>query len=274
MSSRVIAGAMLAAVLTIPARAAQTSSSNLGALLEAAATYLEDYERRSNAVVSLETYSQRVQRGSNRTFRALKSDMLVLSVADRGWLGFRDVFEVDGRPVRDHDERLFKLFLKPSADALEQARKIVDESARFNIGEVTRNINIPTMALAFLKRGYQPRSTFSDKGVETVAGVRARVVEFKEQATPRVITTPDGAAAQGRFWIDPESGRVVRTELMVAGTVYLLITVEYAPQPRLDNLWLPVSMREMYRRGGELTEGRASYSEFRSFKVDVNTIIR
>jgi hypothetical protein len=130
------------------------------------------------------------------------------------------------------------------------------------------------MALTFLKRAYQPRSSFTDKGIETIAGIRARVVEFREKASPRVITTPDGAAAQGRFWIDPESGRIVRSELMMAGTVYLVITVKYAPQTRLDNLWLPVTMREVYRRAGELTEGRASYSDFRSFKVDVKTIIR
>jgi hypothetical protein len=269
----VIAGGTLAAALSISARA-QTPSSDLHAVLAAAAAYLEEYERRSGAVVSLETYTQNLQSGDTREVRVLKSDMLVLSVGGSGWLGFRDVFEVDGRPVRDHEERLFKLFLKPSADSLDQARKILDESARFNIGKVTRNINVPTMALTFLKRAYQPRSSFTDKGIETIAGIRARVVEFREKASPRVITTPDGAAAQGRFWIDPESGRIVRSELMMAGTVYLVITVKYAPQTRLDNLWLPVTMREVYRRAGELTEGRASYSDFRSFKVDVKTIIR
>lgn len=29
-----------------------------------------------------------------------------------------------------------------------------------------------------------------------------------------------------------------------------------------------------YRRGGELTEGRATYSDFRKFNVDVSTIIK
>jgi outer membrane lipoprotein-sorting protein len=268
------AGVLIVAVRTASPFAQAQTPPQLADLLAEVARYLEEYEQQSGAVVSLETYVQNAQRGSDRRVRHLKSDMLVLSVGTYGWLGFRDVFEVDGRAVRDHEERLYTLFLKPSADSLEQARKILDESARFNVGQVTRNINIPTMALTFLKRTYQPRSRFADKGIETVDGVRTRVIEFSEQASPRVISTPDGSAARGRVWVDPEQGRVVRTELMLAGAVNLLITVTYAPQDRLDGLWVPVSMRESYRRGGELTEGRATYSNFRKFNVDVSTIIK
>jgi hypothetical protein len=268
------AGVLMAGARSASPFAQSQTPPELVDLLSSVATYLEEYEKQSGAVVSLETYVQNAQRGSERAVRHLKSDMLVLSVGTYGWLGFRDVFEVDGRAVRDHEERLCKLFLKPSPDSLEQARKILDESARFNVGEVTRNINIPTMALTFLKRNYQPRSRFADKGVETVDGMQTRVIEFSEQASPRVISTPDGSAARGRVWIDPGNGRVVRTELMLSGAVQLMITVNYAPQPRLDNLWVPVSMRESYRRGGELTEGRATYLNFRKFNVDVSTIIK
>ena len=269
-----LAGVLTAAAASAHSFAQSQTPPELAGLLSSVAAYLEDYEQRSGAVVSLETYIQNAQRGSDRAVRHLKSDMLVLSVGTAGWLGFRDVFEVDGRPVRDHDERLYKLFLNPSPDALAQAKKILDEGARFNVGQVTRNINVPTMALTFLKESYQHRSRFADKGVETVDGVRTRVIEFSEQASPRVISTPDGSAARGRVWIDPEQGRVVRTELMLSGAVHLMITVTYAPQDRLDGLWVPVSMRESYRRGGELTEGRATYSNFRRFNVDVSTIIK
>jgi hypothetical protein len=276
MKSRIIRVSIAGLVVSLAAAATANTQTpaELAPLLSAAADYLAEYEQRSGAVVSLETYRQNVERGSNRTARLLKSDMLVLSVGSTGWLGFRDVFEVDGRPVRDHEERLYKLFLNPPADALAQARNILAESARYNIGQVTRNINIPTMALTYLKRENQTRSRFTDRGVETIEGIRTRVVSFTERALPRVITTSDGAPAIGRFWIDPEQGRVVKTELTLSGLVYLVITVTYAPQARLDNLWLPVSMREMYKRAGELTEGRATYSDFRRFNVDVSTIIR
>ena len=271
----VSAGVVLAVAISAYA-GAQTQTPELSALLSSVGNYLAEYEQRCGAVVSLEIYSQHVQRGTSRAYRHLKSDMLVLSIGEAGWLGFRDVFEVDGRPVRDHDERLFKLFLKPSPDSVAQARTILDEGARFNIGPVTRNINIPTMALTFLRRDHQPRSRFIDKGIEVVDGVRTRVIEFREQASPRTITTADGSPAVGRVWIDPEQGRIVRTELMFSGKVYVVITVSYAAQARLDGLWLPVTMREVYRRSGsgDLIEGQATYSNFRRFNVDVSTIVK
>jgi hypothetical protein len=264
---------VLIAGLSVPI-GAQSRTGDLSALLSSVAKYLAEYEQRCGAVVSLETYNQQFQNGSSRQYRQLKSDMLVLSVGEAGWVGFRDVFEVDGRTVRDHDERLFTLFLKPSSDSLGQARKILDESARFNIGRVTRNVNIPMMALTYFKADHQSRSKFTDKGTDVVDGVRTRVIEFREQALPRVINTTDGAAAMGRAWIEPETGRVVKTVLMLTGAVEVSITVTYAPQTRLDDLWLPQSMREIYRRSGEVTEGRASYSNFRKFNVDVTTIIK
>jgi hypothetical protein len=64
-------------------------------------------------------------------------------------LPFRDVFERDGKQVRDRQERLAALFLKGSSrSAFEQARAIMDEGARYNIGNVARNINMPTLAAA------------------------------------------------------------------------------------------------------------------------------
>jgi hypothetical protein len=277
MNFCVLSGVTGAVVLTAALSmhtSAQSKTDELSALLSSVAKYLAEYEQRCGAVVSLETYNQQVHSGSSRQARQLKSDLLVLSIGEAGWLGFRDVFEVDGRAVRDHDERLFALFLKPSSDSLAQGRKILDESSRFNIGRITRNVNIPTMALTFFKGDHQSRSKFTDKGTDVVDGLRTRVIEFREQALPRVISTSDGSAAMGRAWIDPESGRVVKTILMLTGAVEVNITVTYAPQARLDDLWLPQSMRESYRRAGELTEGRASYSNFRKFNVDVSTIIK
>ena len=45
----------------------------------------------------------------------LRSDLLLVKTeADEGWVSFRDVYDVDGAPVRDRDDRLKKLFLEPS----------------------------------------------------------------------------------------------------------------------------------------------------------------
>ena len=58
----------------------------------------------------------------------LVSDFLLVQVPGEGWLPFRDVFERDGKQVRDRQERLAALFLKGSSrSAFAQARAIMDE---------------------------------------------------------------------------------------------------------------------------------------------------
>ena len=112
----------------------------------------------------------------------LVSDFLLVEVKGEGWLPFRDVFERDGRPVRDREERLATIFLKGGRDAFEQARAIMDEGARYNIGNINRNINMPTLPLAFLTERHRHRFEFklgkrddADPGVE---------IEFRETARP------------------------------------------------------------------------------------------
>lgn len=173
--------------------------SSVSSLLAVAGAYMADYERQCSAIVALEKYEQVVHQPTPsealdrdmflvtdpKVSRRLRSDVLVLNLGDVGWIGFRDVFEVDGLAVRDHDERLRKLFLSPSPDLLDRAKQIVQESARFNVGGVIRTINLPTLALTFLRKSRHQMSEFAVRGTETVAGVRVHVLEFVERAATR-----------------------------------------------------------------------------------------
>ena len=90
-----------------------------------------------------------------------KSDLLLVKLGDENcWMQFRDVFEVDRKPVRDRDQRLYKLFVDAKADARAQAETIQQESSRYNLGPLMRTINIPIMALLFFERSVQPRIKF------------------------------------------------------------------------------------------------------------------
>src|SRR5947207_1163735 len=139
------------------------------ALLQRAASYVSDFEARFSNVVAEEHYVQRAPSTARSTssmpslvHRELKSDVLFVKVpGDDTWVPFRDVFEVDGRPVRDRQERLTALFLQPSAVAIDRAKQIANESARYNIGAVFRTINMPVLALEVLRAENQPRFTFS-----------------------------------------------------------------------------------------------------------------
>jgi hypothetical protein len=261
-----------AMAIAIPRVAAQRETTVLS-VLDAAAAYLDAYDQRFSAVVSEEHYEQ-MARGTRATItghRVLRSDLLLLNAGEAGWLCFRDVYEVDGRPVRDRSTRLMDLFVHPQPDAIDQASKIREEGARFNIGGLNRTVNDPTMVLPFLRRAQQRRSVFELGGGETVAGTRTRVLSFKELAMPRMIHTSDDSPASGRVWVEPETGRVVRTELVLAtvdGRAKIVVT--YAPQAKLDGLWAPARMEEHYEVGASRTiDGVATYTNFRQFSVNV-----
>jgi hypothetical protein len=257
----------------VPAAHNTQPALGLESVLTAAGRYIEQYERDVTAVIAQEDYLQRVL--SEARVRRLRSDMLILAVEHAGWVELRDTFEVDGNRVRDRDERIAKLFMKPNPDALEQARRIASEGARFNISPRTfslnRTLNVPLTALRFLRRPNQGRSTFQLDRVEP-----SRIIlKFKEQAKPRLISSDDGSAATGSFTIEPMSGRVLESELqLVTRRVSGKFSVVYAEQPALK-LWLPASMTESYSFGGASAtlSGRATYSNFRMFRVETSTVI-
>jgi hypothetical protein len=268
---------MGAALIAGPIRAAPQSSANLDEVLAAAARYLADYEREITAIVAEESYLQEVL-FENRS-RHLRSDLLVLQDPRTGWIGFRDVFEVDKRLVRDRNQRLVKLFLEPRRDAVDQATRIAREGTRYNLSprrvQLRRTINMPLTPLYFLRRENQRRSTF---GIEPSAGLDehgAVAVGFTEHAHPRIVSTPDGAAARGAFWIQPESGRIVTAVLIIETRETLAtIHVTFTEQPTFE-LWLPATMDEEYVVGtrGRVV-GRAEYGNFRRFRVETATEIQ
>ena len=96
----------------------------------------------------------------------LKSDFLLVRPpgAER-FVEFRDVFEVDGRPVRDRQDRLTRLFLDTSANT-DRIRAIIEDSARYNIGNIPRNVNTPMLPLVFLQEVIGRASASSARAAE------------------------------------------------------------------------------------------------------------
>jgi hypothetical protein len=195
---------------------------------------------------------------------------------------FRDVFEVDGRPVRDRSERLMKLFVSPSSATANQAEQIAVESSRYNIGNLQRTVNLPVLALAVLEPRGQPRFVFKriEKGGQApvrsaaAAAKTVWVIGYREVGGQTMIRTTNfrDMPARGRFWIDPESGEVLATELIAEDlSVRGEITVGYEREPSL-NVMVPIHMKERYdlRRGPSPVTGEASYRSFRQFQVKVD----
>ena len=266
----------------------------IDALLRRVGNYVEDYEREFSAIVAEERYVQVVRPGPPRDVgkdalewkpmppksttrlgrRLLRSDVLLIRTPNDEWFGFRDVLELNGNATSNRERRLEKLFVSPSKDAIDQLRRVADESARYNIGEIGRNFNVPTTPLLFLNPSHQNRFVFEVVAEETVEEVKTKVLRYEETTRPTLIRTSAGrdVPARGRVWVDPASGRVVQTELVVRAdeAAQGTIRVRYRLDPELE-LWVPSEMEELYLRPSapfhRYLECRATYSNFRQFAV-------
>lgn len=278
----------LALIVSSPA-SAQTDT--LDAVLARAGAYVVEFQRLLSGVVAEEQYVQDVRYplGTGTRYsailpkhRELKSDLLMVKpIGGDRWMQFRDVFDVDGKPVRDRSERLMQLFVSPSASSASQADRIIEESSRYNIGNLQRTVNMPVLALLVLDPVHQSRFVFkrTERRDPLLEHGRAKpadlwVIEYQEVQKQTMIRTTNGRdlAARGRFWIEPATGRVLSSELVAEDmTIRGVIDVDYQPEAVIG-LLVPAQMRERYeiRRDGSRVDGEASYSRFRQFQVKVD----
>lgn len=286
-----------ASAIAAPYRiAAQTPT--LPTVLDRAAAYIADFHRQLSSIVAEERYVQdwkSVLPGRHPEItplghRVLRSDLLLVKPdGARAWMEFRDVFEVDGTAVRERDQRLVTLFVEPSPSTDQQIRQILSESARYNIGDIQRNVNTPLFPLLFLEAAnhYRFKFTLASDRTPIISAADAAapdgafrvstemwVVNYEEKESPTMIRT-DGEKdlrSKGRFWIDPASGQVRMTELKIENrNLRATIDVSYQSQPVLG-LLMPIEMRERYEAKPRHTvvEGRATYGRFRQFQVKVD----
>jgi hypothetical protein len=179
---------------------------------------------------------------------------------------------------------------------MDQARRIAAESSRYNLGAIVRTINVPLMPFVFLERDVQPRFRFTRAGDGDRAAVpdaqaghfrvstEVWVVQFEERERPTIVrdsVNRHDVPSQGRFWIEPSTGRVLMSEMRSDHPgVRAEITVNYQSEP-LIGLLVPTAMFERYtnilpaRRAPQSQywrriEATAMYGRFRRFQVEVD----
>ena len=138
-------------------------------------------------VVAEEVYVQEMS--SPRRKRTIKSDFLFVKYPDvAGSMALRDVFEVDGKPVRDaaQADRMMKLFTSPVPNAVLRARALAEEGARYNLLDIG-TLNNPVVAMVFLQPDYRPRFRFNLAGIEKNLGPTIRTVRFEEFRIPTIL---------------------------------------------------------------------------------------
>jgi VWFA-related protein len=215
--------------------------------------------------------------------RQLRSDLLMVKTSTGWYTNYRDVAEVDGEPIKNREQRALALFTSGGSgdDVGATLRKITEEGTRYNLGMLRRTVNVPTLALFTLHPDHVARFTFEAAGTESIDGAPVLMLSFRERQRPTFIMTADGheVFTTGRLWVAPDSGRVVRTELVFeqeAPQRRVRLDVHYARVEVVD-LLMPSRMRERYvplspSRDGrtQVITGEARYTNFRVFSVQTN----
>ena len=241
----------------------------LDTLLQQTSNYISTFVDGLSNVVAEEEYLQQYRNAAPR--RRLRSDFLLVRYPgqDRLMLTFRDVLEVNGRPVVDQQERLLKLFLEPFADAVRRAGEIQRDGLRHSLTDRGARLADPLYAIAFLQGAYQENFVFTLGGYDRGMGSDVREVRFVRKDLP-----PRGVGEELTAWIEEGTGRVRRTQVRAGrGANSRLMLTTFARDEALA-IDVPVEMRDLIpvANGDEFT-GTATYRNFRRFQVRASEAI-
>jgi hypothetical protein len=281
---------------TVLLMAGVSDETTLKRVVERLGRYVADYGERMSVLVGVEHYEQQIADTGAR--RSLVSE--IAFIPTRGdWLAYRDVFEVDGQKIEGRTGRLQRLLLDWPQDGFDRARQIADESARYNLGDIQRNFNTPTMCLFAMRPANIERFKFKKAGEEQAGEHALWKVRFEEKDRPTIVRSPTGKSLPltGYVWVRPSDGAVFKTEMeikadvarprpgSVSGTeeapVYAHVSVDYDLDSRLNTI-LPARMQDVYAgvasgragaRAMSRVEGVASYSDFKRFETSSRLII-
>lgn len=256
---------------------AQGTDAPAAALPDRVLAYASRYVETMQSVVAHEHYVQSLtaRRATPRSTE-LRSDVLMLRLpGTRESIWFRDVYDVDGRKVRDREDRLLRLLESNAPGRLDDLRRIAAEGARFNLGGVPRTTNVPDLVFAYLTAGAGHVKLSAPKDAR-IRGQRLSVLRFEEAGTPSIVRGTAGRdlPAHGRIWVEPETGALVRSEVILGDTYSTsTTTVEFTAHPRVV-VRVPGRMDETFRTPTEFGVGAATYTDVRVFGVSATEQIR
>ena len=254
-----LATLLMSVAASVPAGAQPTPTA---LVRERVAAYVQQFVDGLTNVVAEERYVQQFRLATDR--RRLRSDFLLVKYPgeERRYQTFRDVLEVDGRPVRNQQARITQLFLEPFASAVKRAGEI--EAASSSQSLRRGRLVDPLQAISYLQSFYQPQFEFSVALADRRSG--AGVIELSfTQITPAGVSL---IPLRGKALVVEQTGRVVKTELTAgSGSNVRVTTTEFGFNPAL-RIDVPARLRdEMPVSSNDEFMGTAEYSNFRRFQV-------
>lgn len=269
------------------AQSAAAAAPTTADLLRLAGAHAVAFGRDLEGVVAREEYVQSVRqwptsvptspgKGRRLEERHLRSDLLLVYDTAVPWQVHRDVLAIDGADLPGRDERLRQMFSRPAVDVDALLRTIIQDSARYNLGHIERNINGPTFPLIVLHPRHQRRFRFRDRGAVVEQGRPARLLTFHERSRPRVIRDRHGRdlVTDGSVILDASTGELLKATVEPhADDLYSHLEVWFDLVEGMPRR-VPVRLWEWYWLHGDqrdrYVEGYARYHEFRRFTTEVS----
>jgi hypothetical protein len=265
-------GAVVLAIGVIVWPRAAVSQPKRPPIVQRASEYVTAFVARFSSMVADEVYVQETIGPTRR--RELHSDfMLVKPPGQDDWFEFRDVYEVDRKPVAGREQRMVELFIDPPANLMQRLRAVTEEGTKYNLEDVG-TLDRPLIALGFLQSVYVDRFGFTIGRVDKSVGPDVRVVQFRELTRPTLLRGgPGDLPARGLYWIDERTGRVAKTELDFRGD-FVETTFKYDDELQAD---VPVRMTQSWRVGRDRNtafNATSTYGRFRRFNVQTDEKVR
>jgi hypothetical protein len=276
------------AVATALALSVASQTGNADAIRDRLDKYLFEYEPLLSGVVADERMTQRdgaSRYANSQTAEPTKNREIISEVAfiglpgDAGWLGFRRVVKVNGKALADAGPSLSVLLTDGARDDYDQARLLLTESARHNLGGA-RTTNLPNLPLEFLHPRNRHRLHHRVDGMEKIRGTNTARMVFEEHSTPTLIQRPEGGDTLSLItaWVEPETGRLLRAQVKTRdvriGVLPFdqVIWVDFRPDEKLGML-VPFEMKEEFF-AGRFREGTgtARYSNYRQFRTAARVV--
>lgn len=278
MRTRAAAVALLVALALAPIGAqSKKVDTSAKAVLASAVAYVRGYQSDMTFVLAEELATQTVATptGGLLDSRRTLADFFLTYLPDEyTWISVRDVHNVDGAVIVDLDDIRSLLQRAPLG---QQAALIAKKNSRFNIGNIRRTFNEPTIGLQVLSDLHYKRFKFERVG--TSGGTRPIVtLKFTEHDRPTLITgtTGEPVYAHGELDVDAATGCVERTRIELnLKTVHAVLSTAYAPDGKL-NLWVPAIMSERYENtAGALKQNITVDTEYTNYRrFDTKVIIK
>lgn len=260
-----VAALVILALQLTGAPAVHTQSPEIDELRRRVAAYTRRFITQFSNVVTEEEYDQRFTISTRR--RRLTSDFLLVAYPGKKDLVmvFRDVRQVDGKAVRDQEDRIVRLLVQPFDNAVRRARDIHRDGLRFNVDN--GRMMDPLTAIGYLQLEYQGGFRISLGSLAPDIGPDVREIDLLP------IPARGRTASQARAWVSESTGEVFKTELRSGfGARAQVTTTTFSPDPVLK-IRVPSEMRDEVPRGGDDFIGVATYSNVRRFEVTTESVV-